>query len=95
MPTLMRTALVDFGLYLEAEKGYSPKTTHAYRSDLRNFMEVLATRDWSGTVEEIDAPAIRAWIVAMKARNLTNRSIARRLHALRSFWRFLLVPCYL
>jgi integrase/recombinase XerC len=86
----MVTALVDFGLYLEAEKGYSPKTASAYRSDLRNFMEVLNAREWTGTVEEIDAPAIRAWIVAMKGRNLTNRSIARRIHALRSFWRFLL-----
>lgn len=86
----MCTALADLALYLEAEKGYSPKTTSAYRSDLRNFMEVLSTREWSGTVEEIDAPAVRAWIVAMKARNLTNRSIARRIHALRSFWRFLL-----
>lgn len=77
-------------LYLEAEKGYSPKTASAYRSDLRNFMEVLRTRGWSGAVEEIDAAGARSWILAMKARKLTNRSIARRIHALKSFWWFLL-----
>jgi len=36
-PMLMETIVRDFVLYLEAEKGYSPKTTEAYCYDLRQF----------------------------------------------------------
>ena len=87
---LMDTAIRDFGLYLEAERGYSTQTTKAYRSDLLLFCDYVRREGSSGLVGEITTPLVRAWVVEMKQRGLSLNTIGRRVHALRSFWRYLL-----
>ncbi|MBP8952097.1 MAG: tyrosine-type recombinase/integrase [Armatimonadetes bacterium] len=85
----MDTAIRDFVLYLEAERGYSPNTCRSYRSDLRLFREHMDTEVGALDIESVTTQVVRAWIVQMKGAGLTNSTIARRVHALRSFWHYL------
>jgi site-specific recombinase XerD len=88
MPMDTCSALADFLAYLDAERGFSPRTQHAYASDLSQFVEFAGAQ---GAVfpDGVSAAVVRSWIVAMKQRGLAGSSIARHVYALRSFWRFL------
>lgn len=89
MQSIMDTLTREFLLYLQAEKGCSPLTASAYRSDLRQFAALLQ-RDYGVTdPAKITTDMVRAWIVAMHQRGLTNSSVARRVCSLKSFWRYL------
>ena len=87
---LMDTVIDDFLLYLEAERGYSTHTVKSYRSDLLLFSEFVEQQGHSSSVSEVTTGQGRAWVVDMKGRGLSNNTIARRIHALRTFWRYLL-----
>ena len=86
----MNSLAQDFVVYLEAERGCSPLTGRAYRSDLRQFADFLATQRHPTSPDLITTPMVREWIVAMCRAGLNPRSIARHIHALRSFWHYLL-----
>ena len=86
---LMKTAIEDFVLYLEAERGYSTLTSRAYRSDLRLFVKHVGGTEGVEMVEDVTTARIRSWILELKRKGLCSNSIARRIHALRSFWRYL------
>ena len=87
---LMNTAIRECLLYLEAERGYSTHTVKSCRSDLFLFSEFVEQQGHSSSVSEVTTGQVRAWVVDMKQRGLSNNTIARRIHALRSFWRYLL-----
>lgn len=83
--------LDDFLRYAEKERGLSPNTITAYRRDLDQFArflrEWLATGDWSW--EDADRRAIRAFLGELDLRGLERSTVARKLSAVRSFFRFL------
>ena len=83
------TLVQDFLLYLEAERGCSKLTVKAYCADLRDFLAHLATAGAPATPASVTVGAVRSWILAMHGRGLCGNSVARRLAALRSFWRYL------
>ena len=86
----MSTLAQEFVVYLEAERGYSPLTASAYRSDLRQFVDFLSTQESVPDPTDLQPNHVREWVVDMRRRGLSPRSIARHLYALRSFWRYLL-----
>lgn len=71
--------------YLEVEKNYSPHTILNYRHDLQEFKKFLGETK----IENTDYLTLRKYLVGLKAQNLNNTSISRRLSSLRSFFRFL------
>lgn len=73
--------------YLKIEKGLSRQTIAAYRTDLLQFTEHLAPR----RVEKAKRPDVRSFLDALKNNSVEARSIARKLSALRHFYRFLLL----
>lgn len=85
----MQTAIEQFVLYLEAERGYSGLTSRSYRSDLRLFCDWLSQQQPEPSLEQVSLQTVRGWLVEMKSRGLAGTTIARRVHALRSFWRYL------
>ena len=87
---LMDTQIREFVLYLEAERGCSTHTCRSYRSDLCLFLDFINQQNSATSPCEVTTEMVRAWIVNMKERGLSNATIARRVHALRSFWRYLL-----
>jgi integrase/recombinase XerC len=83
----MKQPLASFLRHLAVERNASPHTIRSYRADLTDFEQHLAAR--SLTPLTADARDVRAWLAALHARRLDPASVARKLAALRSFYRFL------
>jgi integrase/recombinase XerC len=83
----MKSPVTAFLRYLEVEKNASPHTLRSYRADLVDFEAQLAAQ--SGTPETADVRAVRGWLAALHRRGLDPTSVARKLAAVRSFYRFL------
>jgi tyrosine recombinase XerC len=74
-----------FVRYLEIEKNYSPHTVLNYKLDLAGFNKFIAGTE----LEKIDYLSLRKYLAVLKEKNFANRTVGRRLSALRSFFRFL------
>lgn len=72
---------------LEAEQDASPHTRAAYRRDLEAFLAFIRAEGVAGW-REVTHSAVRRYVAAMH-RRYSRTSIARRVSALRSFYRFL------
>lgn len=78
--------LDKFLLHLEVERGLSAHTITNYRRQLTEVATLLALVDWSGMT-----PAdIKRVMATAKRENLSARSIALRLSALRTFCQYLI-----
>ncbi|MBC8144885.1 MAG: tyrosine-type recombinase/integrase [bacterium] len=94
----------DFLQYLEIERRYSPRTIEAYRSDLLSADEdVEPVRERAPSFDRflieaigVDRPSIadvtqqevRGFVAALHRATLSRRSIARKLAAVKSLFRF-------
>ena len=73
---------------LAAERGAARNTLAAYRTDLGDLAAFAAAR--GQRLERADAGLLRAYMAALGAAGLAARTQARRLAAIRQFYRFLL-----
>lgn len=75
---------------LQIEKGASPHTLNAYGRDLQEFFSYMGwdTEPAASVLSAVDPPAIRNYLGHLLRKGLARRSIARKLAALRSFYRF-------
>jgi integrase/recombinase XerD len=80
--------LEQFFHHLGAERGLAPLTLESYARDLQDFREFLESRGYSSW-EEVTLPDLQEYLSALAGRGLSARSRARRLSALRQFYRFL------
>jgi integrase/recombinase XerC len=83
------TLAQQFLLYLQAERGCSPLTAAAYRSDLASFFNHLQKTFSAETPGDITVDMVRSWIVSMHGRGLSGNSTARRVAGFKSFWKYL------
>ena len=72
---------------LAAERGAAPLTVAAYRGDLSNLAGFLDSR--GVLLEAADAATLHAFLAA--ATTLTPRTLARRISAMRQFYKFLVI----
>ena len=75
----------QFTAWLADEKGYSPHTVVNYRRDL---LEFSASAGGQKDVTSIDTRVIRNYVYGLNIKN-SSSSVARKLSALRTFFRFL------
>jgi len=77
--------------YLQYERNYSPHTIRNYRSDLLQFRDYLAREhpDTPVDVARADAVRIRGFLGFLFAKEKKKASIARKLAAVRAFFKFL------
>ena len=73
---------------LAAERGAARLTLAAYRNDLIDLSGFLAGRGVA--LDDADAGALHDYLAAAGTRRLAPRTLARRLSAIRQFYRFLL-----
>src|SRR3984957_5743992 len=73
---------------LAAERGAARLTLAAYGNDLVDLAGFLAARGIA--IEAADAGALHDYLAAAATRRLAPRTLARRLSAIRQFYRFLL-----
>jgi len=73
---------------LAAERGAARLTLAAYRNDLIDLSGFLVAR--GSALDAADAAALHGYLAATGTRRLAPRTLARRLSAIRQFYRFLL-----
>lgn len=84
--------LIDSFLeYLRVERNYSSKTLVSYENDLKQFEEFFLRMEGELSWQTIDADIIRQWMMSLMGEKYTATSVNRKLSALRSFFRFLLL----
>ncbi len=74
---------------LTAERGAARLTIAAYRNDLRDLTRFLAT--FGVALETADEANLHAYLAASATARLAPRSLARRISAIRQFYKFLIV----
>ncbi len=82
-------ALASFAVYLRVEKGLAPLTVSSYGGDLRLWAEFLSGR--SETVFSAQREDLKELLQHLLSHGMDSRSIARKLSALRHFYRYLLL----
>lgn len=86
---VMEAQLAEFLRHLQAERGLSPLTIAAYGADLSQFADIA--REYANPAEwnAIDAKALERYALALRERGYADTSTARKVAAVRSFFRFL------
>ncbi len=94
----MQEALNRYVDYLEAERGLSPYTVRNYTMDLignyargseKGFFQFLRVRQIN-SLDEVDKQVLRDYMAWLMEQGVAKHSIARKLSAIRSFYRYLL-----
>jgi len=75
--------------YLEAERNASRYTVRNYTHDLRGFFDYLKARQ-IGSLKDVDKHVLRDYMSRLMERGVARTSIARKLSAIRSFYRYLM-----
>jgi integrase/recombinase XerD len=81
------TAAAEYLGALRSERGASPNTLAAYRHDLDDFLGFLRARRLEAGAAGPDD--VVSWLERLRARGLAPASVARRLSAVRGFYRHL------
>ena len=80
----------SFLQYLRYEKRFSPHTVLAYQNDLQQFFIYLKNLYDTEDISSITHSMIRSWIVDLMEKDISPRSINRKLTTLKTFYKFLL-----
>jgi integrase/recombinase XerC len=75
--------------HLEWERNLSPATLHAYRREIRSFIEFSGSELDLKTPENLNPVAVRAYLAHLHSKHLAPSSISRALASLRTYFRFL------
>ncbi|HEY7041526.1 MAG TPA: tyrosine recombinase XerC [Methylomirabilota bacterium] len=84
----MDAAVGSFLEYLGVERGASPHTLRSYSTDLTEFTRFLEAEKIEG-LAAADTRAVRAFLARLHQRRLSKSTVARKLAAIRSCFRFL------
>jgi integrase/recombinase XerD len=82
-------AVKGFLAYLRVEKGLAVLTVEAYESDLVQFMEFLQARRRG--LMDARREDVRGFLTELFSNGVKDRSVARKLSALRHFYKYLLL----
>ena len=90
----MKSPVTAFLRHLEVEKHASPHTIRAYGRDLAQWVRFVAQSERADAVAArlvlgATTRDVRAWLAALHGRGLDAVSVARKLAAVRSLYRFL------
>lgn len=80
----------SFIQYIRFEKRFSPHTVLAYENDLKQFFDYIKNLYETENPDEITHPMVRSWIVDLMEKEISTRSVNRKLTTLKTFYKFLL-----
>ena len=80
----------SFLKYLQFEKRVSLHTIKSYKNDLNQFFEFYKNYAKIDNLKEVDKRPIRSWVIELSLKNLSNRTINRKIASLKSFFKFLI-----
>ena len=81
----------EFLRYLLIDKGYSNNTIESYKRDLDKFLEFNKNID----INNINNENLKKYIKYLNNENLNEKSIARNISSLKSFYKFLSIEKYI
>jgi len=84
----------EFLQYLQYEKNYSSHTVLSYHTDLIQFCNFLKTTPDKLDPVIVTSLQIQQWVLELMNKELSARSLSRKISTLKSFWRFLLTRKY-
>ncbi|MDA9693251.1 tyrosine-type recombinase/integrase [Cytophagia bacterium] len=76
--------------HLKFEKRVSENTIKSYDNDLSQFLIFSEKYENNRKLSSIDNKTIRAWIIELSTKNLSNKSINRKIASIKSFFKFLI-----
>jgi len=82
--------IFDFCNYISHQKRYSPHTITAYKKDLEQFYDFLSSEFEITSFKDVNSTIIRSWIVSHIEKEISTRTINRKISTLKSFFKFLL-----
>jgi len=85
----MKDPLAAFLGSLEVERHASPHTVKSYRADLEDFVRWRRADSAAEALRGIEPRDVRAFLAALHTRKLDPATVARKLAAIRSWFRFL------
>jgi integrase/recombinase XerD len=81
-------AVDEFLAFISTEKALSDHTYQAYQEDLRQYFEYCKRKGIAPL--KADLREVRQYLVNLRRRGMANRSIARKLSAVKQYYKFLL-----
>jgi len=88
MPALNRPAIQPFLDYLKFEKRYSPHTILSYETDLLSFIDFLEVQYGATDLTDITHSYVRSWLAFLKEKNVSPKSLNRKISSLKSFFKY-------
>jgi len=88
---MLNSLLKEYEYYLKITKGLSPNSISSYLSDLTDYIDFLVKNYLLRDPNQITKQHIRNFIGRLKRRNNTASSISRKVSAIRSFHKYLLL----
>ncbi|MGB1041609.1 MAG: site-specific integrase, partial [Flavobacteriales bacterium] len=81
----------SFSNYIQNERRLSVHTLTSYQTDLKQFQDFLEQTFRYSSFSESQHNEIRMWMVELKDKGISNRSINRKISSLKTFYKFLLI----
>ena len=88
---MLKRLLKEYEYYLKITKGLSPNSISSYISDLVEYIDFLVKNYAIKDPENITKQHIRNFIGRLKRKHNTPSSISRKMSAIRSFHKYLLL----
>jgi len=89
-PNSQHMPFKDFIDYLQLEKHYSPHTLKAYLRDLESFLSFAEKEFDYDHIKSVNYGIVRSWIVSLVDSGVSNRSVNRKMSALKTYYKFLM-----
>ena len=87
----MWTTTSEFLQYISTVKRYSKHTLTAYKNDLQSFADFLVNEFEQDNLVFASPEMIRTWVVKMMDDGFSTRSVNRKISALNSYYRHLII----
>jgi integrase/recombinase XerD len=88
---MLKNLLKEYEYYLKITKGLSPNTISSYKTDLKEYVEFVDKNYYVRDPNQITKQHIRNFIGRLKRKNNTPSSISRKVSAIRSFHKYMLL----
>lgn len=88
VPPALATGLTAFERHLRSERGLSPHSVRAYRSDVAGLLKV-ASRSGVREFADLDLTVLRSWLAQGHSMGKARTTVARRAASARAFTAFL------
>ena len=78
----------QFISYIQAERRYSPLTAKAYLRDLNDYAAYMHSAYEVDDLCKVETPMVKSFLVSLKDKGLSNRSINRMISTLKTFYKY-------